>query len=292
MRYVNSVFLVLLFFYSANSARILGIFPMASISHQVVFQPIWRELSLRGHQVTVMTPNPLKDPTLTNLTEIDMGHMYDSFRQMSGMFASALSHWDMLKMLTFFKQLSIDPFFSNPEVLSLINDTSKEFDVVIAEYLWTFPAAFSHKFKCPLIGVASLGVWSSVHEAMGNPVHTTLYPELITTYGDELSFYERVDSFVYSTYYSYIYRSSLRPMLDEELRKYFGNDLPSLAELENNVSMLFLNTNPVIHKPRPYVPGTIEMGRMHIKPKKALPGVSIQLSVNEYECAARHGMII
>lgn len=53
-----------------------------SISHQVIFQPIWKELSLRGHKVTVITPNPLKDPTLTNLTEIDISYMYEHMSEL------------------------------------------------------------------------------------------------------------------------------------------------------------------------------------------------------------------
>lgn len=46
----------------AESARILCVFQMAAVSHHQVFQPIWRELSLRGHEVVVITPYPLKEP--------------------------------------------------------------------------------------------------------------------------------------------------------------------------------------------------------------------------------------
>ncbi|CAG9840626.1 unnamed protein product [Diabrotica balteata] len=56
--------------------RILGIFPTPSYSHQIVFQPIWKELSLRGHNVTVITPYPLCDSSLTNLTEIAVSFVY------------------------------------------------------------------------------------------------------------------------------------------------------------------------------------------------------------------------
>lgn len=45
-----------------ESARILCAFQMAAVSHHQVFQPIWKELSLRGHQVVVVTPYPLKEP--------------------------------------------------------------------------------------------------------------------------------------------------------------------------------------------------------------------------------------
>ena len=45
---------------SIKAAQILGIFPMPSISHQLPFQAIMKALSARGHQITVISPNPLK----------------------------------------------------------------------------------------------------------------------------------------------------------------------------------------------------------------------------------------
>ena len=43
-----------------DSARILGIFPTPSISHQLPFQAIMKALAARGHQITVISPDPLK----------------------------------------------------------------------------------------------------------------------------------------------------------------------------------------------------------------------------------------
>ena len=41
---------------SIKGARILGIFPAPSVSHQLPFQA----LAARGHQITVISPQPLK----------------------------------------------------------------------------------------------------------------------------------------------------------------------------------------------------------------------------------------
>uniref|UniRef100_A0A6P7F682 UDP-glucuronosyltransferase 3A1-like n=1 Tax=Diabrotica virgifera virgifera TaxID=50390 RepID=A0A6P7F682_DIAVI len=71
------LFLLLDSFSFIQCVKILGIFPTPSYSHQIVFQPIWKELSLRGHNVTVVTPHPLNDSSLTNLTEIDVSFVYD-----------------------------------------------------------------------------------------------------------------------------------------------------------------------------------------------------------------------
>jgi len=45
---------------STKAARILGIFPTPSISHQLPFQALMKALAAKGHQITVISPNPLK----------------------------------------------------------------------------------------------------------------------------------------------------------------------------------------------------------------------------------------
>ncbi|PSN34571.1 Ecdysteroid UDP-glucosyltransferase [Blattella germanica] len=50
---------------SSYGARILGIFPVPSISHQLQFQAIMKTLAARGHQVTVISTDPLKVPSLS-----------------------------------------------------------------------------------------------------------------------------------------------------------------------------------------------------------------------------------
>lgn len=92
------VLIVLLGLSGVYSAKILGVFTIPSVSHQVMFQPIWKELSLRGHEVTVVTPNPLNDPTLTNLTEIDISFVYDAMNTLSTEISGVLDHWKIMKI--------------------------------------------------------------------------------------------------------------------------------------------------------------------------------------------------
>lgn len=269
--------LVLLNICSGYSAKILGVFNIPSVSHQIVYQPLWKELSLRGHEVTVITPNPLKDPTLTNLTEIDLSFMYDTEdHQISEDVSKGIDHWEFMKLVF---ELSTgeytEGFLRHKEVHALINDTSKEFNVVIAEYMLTFTGAFAVRFKCPLIGIAPINVLSTTNVAIGNPVHPILHPDYSNGAEIELSLFQRVDFVLFAIWERYYHHFVEQPKLDKIVKKYFGDDMPYIGDMEGNVSMLFLNTNPLIHQARPYLPSVVTIGRMHIKPKKALPQVSL-----------------
>lgn len=256
-------------------ARILGIFNIPSISHQVVYQPIWKELSLRGHEVIVISPDPLNDPTLTNLTEIDMSSLYGIIQEMSPDMSNGMDHWTFLENSHEWSNRITTRIFSHPEVQALLKNDTKGFDLVMIETIFYSSAMFAAKYKCPLIGVSSLDVPITVHETVGNPIHPVLYPDFLTVYREEKTLFQKLDLVIYYFWQNYL-SGIRRSFTNEETRKYIGEGLPDIDEVVRNMSMLFLNTNPILHRPRPYGPNVVELGgRMHLKPRKPLPKVKI-----------------
>lgn len=59
---ILSLFAVLLCVVHCWSANILGFLPTFAKSHYIAFQPLLKELAVRGHNVTVVSHFPLKDP--------------------------------------------------------------------------------------------------------------------------------------------------------------------------------------------------------------------------------------
>ncbi|KAF5280449.1 hypothetical protein FQR65_LT03258 [Abscondita terminalis] len=258
---------------SVHSVNILGVFFVPSISHQTVFQPIWKELSLRGHKLTVLTPNPLNDSSLTNLTEIDLSFTYDIIKKAN---LQVLIHKDRaMTDITrdLFKIFStiVEAQLKYEPVQALLRDESKTFDLVIVEYLNPTFTALSAKYKCPLIGITSLGTFTPGHDAVGNPSHPVLNPDTLLPFTRALTFYDRLYSVFFSTWIRYEYHYNLMPEQDKVARKYISNNIPYLGDIERNMSLLFLNVNPIIHDIRPNVPAVIALGKMHLQNPKPLP---------------------
>lgn len=258
-----------------HAARILGFYPIPSISHQAVYQPIWKELSLRGHQVTVITPNPLNDSKLANLTEIDIGFLYRYGNDEESKVERELTHWDKAQLYGELAKPLFEVIFRHPLVLQLLNNPAAEFDLVMVESILPHGVAFGYKYRCPVIGMSSLNLLETTHHAIGNPTHPVLFPDIFTTFGDHLTFWEKIEAVLYSIWWKYMYYIKWMPHFDREMRRYCGEDMPYLADLEGNMSMVFINTNPILHGPRPYSQAVVELGgMMHIHPKKPLPPVS------------------
>lgn len=265
------VFLALV--YSVQCAKILGLFQVPSVSHQVVFQPIWKELSLRGHNVTIITTNPLNDPSLVNLTEIDVGPpLYERMDSLADLVASKPSHWLLNSVFFLRVDKYADSVFSNPQVAALFNDPSQQFDLVLAEYSMPLGGMLAAKYKCPLVGVTSTLVANDVLGPIGIPTHPILYPDSVAPYGEH--FTDRVMAVVHSVFTLALHTFAVIPKFDRTMRQHFGEDLPYYGDVQKNVSLLLLTTNPVIHGARPYGPNVVRLAKLHIRPSKPLPAVT------------------
>lgn len=259
-------------------ARILAVAPLPSYSHQVAFRPIWKELSLRGHNVTLITTDGINDPTLTNLTEIVVhDETYTIWRE-SGVIELMKDKSNQLNPFAaadIYMKLFADltgAIMEREDVKRLLaNDTT--FDLVMTEPLLVVGLGFADFYKCKSIYVMSLEAPSYLHKAMGNPTHPVLYLEAALPITVK-SYMDRV--LVTAVYlFHYIFHSSFVSLNTNLLRQYFGEDISPMKEIMDRANMLFVNVNPAFAGVRPVTPSTVYYGAgSHLEPEKPLPNVS------------------
>lgn len=273
-RNIFIIAVVIASFHTMLCAKILGVFFAPSISHQAVYQPVWKELSLRGHQVTVLTPNPLKDETLTNLTEIDLGFVYQEMQDMKLLerMAQATGLFKFIVFSRVFGEL-FSSIIKNQLVQDLLQDNTASYDLLILEPFNPLVYGFPAKYPVPFVGIFSAGGMQPMHDAVGNPTHPVLYPGFVVGASMD-SIWGRMTATYGVMLTRFVYRFVVLPEIDDLARQLFGGDIPYLGDIEKNVSLMFFNSNPVFYKPRPNVPAIVEIHQMHIKPKKPLPVVS------------------
>lgn len=256
---------------SCDGANIMGVIPTPSYSHQVAYQPLWRELSLRGHQVTVLTTNPMNDPSLVNLTEIDLGSSYEDFGKIvhklgDSYFNGMDVYFDGMVNIT-------ENQFKHPQLQKIIRDESAHFDVLLVEFITPTFFALGERFKCPVIGITSLEAPAKAYQLLGSPTHPLMYPEICALYSGKLSFYERFITTFFAMRVSYLYTQYI-PIMQEVARRQTGMPNLDLQKAVDNFEMLFVNSNPVLSNIRPTTPNVIEVGGgSHIKSIKPLPMV-------------------
>ncbi|XP_044727973.1 UDP-glycosyltransferase UGT4-like, partial [Chrysoperla carnea] len=264
---------------TVNSANILFLSPTPSYSHSVVYFPIIRELSLRGHKVESIMPDMINDPKLINLTEINIrDRSYQMIQSRLPVVVDQMMRNEramgQIKWYNDYSYEAMDTFFQFPEVQNLIQHPENyHFDLVITEWItYQSVIAFADLFKCPLIGISSYTIYLHGHDAIGNPTHSTYLPNSWDLYVDPSSFWDRLKSAVYAVEYRLYYKYYVLPRQNSLVQKYFGNRVTrNIEEIEKDVSLVLTNTNPILHGAYPKVANLIEIGGLHDPPIKPLP---------------------
>ncbi|KAK5640318.1 hypothetical protein RI129_011129 [Pyrocoelia pectoralis] len=265
------LFVLSLFVLQCHGARILAIIPTPSYSHNIVVQPLWKELSLRGHHVTTLTTEPIRDPRLINLTEIDLGFSYKTMlKNLQKKIYS--DHLELYKFGYLRHAEVCDEQLGHPLLQAIIKNQSESFDLVIAESSRLPILAFAHRFRCPSIGITTLDATPTMYSLLGNPTHPLLYPDTWLDLEKSLTIVERVKRVLLDTQIAFFQTRTLFPLYDEMIQKHFGEGYPPAAELMKSVSVQFVNTDPIFHAVRPLTPTIIQIGGgLHRLTQKSLP---------------------
>ena len=274
-RFSLILFCSLLLISLSENAKILGIFPTPSISHQVVFRALMEDLSERGHQLTILTTDPSKTKN-PNVTEIDFHDCYKEFREKLNFVEFKETKQDSFDLMNNFNVILMnimEDHLNHLEVKKLIaNKDTYKFDLVILEYLNYVPMlAFAEHFDAPVIGITSLDTFASGHELMGNEANPVIHSEILFPYQHgKLNFWDRYESL---KYYLRV-RFSMQPRMDKIytkfIAKHFPNVTATLNEMKERVALMMTNTHPAMGFNRPILPNTIQLGFMHIEKPKPL----------------------
>ena len=97
---------------------------------------------------------------------------------------------------------------------------------------------------------------------------------VLCDYDDEMTFVERVHNVLFSMYDAVYRKFFYLPAMNQMVSKYFSSlasPLPSVEELERSISLILVNSHFAMIRPRPLMPGMVNIAGSHIKPVKQLP---------------------
>lgn len=249
--------------------RILAICPTPANSHQLVFHAILETLAARGHELVMLTTNPV-DTDNPNITQIDLSQTYASRLATENFFKTR--GLNIIKMGLEDVPWIIDQSLSHPDVVALIgNHHNESFDAVFVEYIGYTPFyAFAELFNAVFIGYTTLEIDATQHEALGNAVHPAIHNPNLMGFYRATSVFRRVWNTVAFVYAKYL-KVQFYARFDALIEKHFGADMKQSVELVKMVDLLFLQQNPLLGSIRPMIPTVITTSFLHIRPNKPLP---------------------
>ncbi|XP_069686787.1 UDP-glucosyltransferase 2-like [Periplaneta americana] len=262
----------------AEAAKILGVFSIPSISHQLVYRSLMKELHSRGHHITVLTPDPIRDSSLQNYTEIeiDLSAAYTMWKnRLSSLTENRDKGLNYIYTTANLIQLGLDVCeveLNLPEVKNFLYQDNK-FDLVMIEWILS-PcfAVIGYKVGAPVIGISSIPPTIVIHDTVGNPAHPAYSPDILLSYTDRPNFIQRIHATVHYVALQFVYRFWILPSHDALVRKHFkDNSMPYIEDVVKNVSLVLVSSHFSFHYPRPIVPAMVDIGGLHLHKPKPLP---------------------
>lgn len=270
---MRAVILFFLVIQGINALRILVLFPHPGQSHFGVFRPLFKALSEKGHYVTVVSHFPelnhtehyqdisLKGTTNTLLEVIN-------FETVTG---SRYEKYTGGLLINDFARISCATSLKTKQVHQLL-ESKDSYDVILIEMFNSHCfAGFIEKFIAPFIGLSSHVLMPWANDWLGNPDNPAYVPNIFMDFSDTIDFFGRVENTVMQIFTKLYYKYIVTPESREYSRDYLGMNVPK--DVMYNASAVLVNSHFTLNRPRPVVPGVIEVGGMHVGKIKPLPKV-------------------
>uniref|UniRef100_A0A336KCF6 UDP-glucuronosyltransferase n=1 Tax=Culicoides sonorensis TaxID=179676 RepID=A0A336KCF6_CULSO len=255
--------------------NILGIFIHPGKSHFDMFHPLMRGLAERGHNVTVISHFPDKNPpvgykdvVLDGLSDISLNNGVDLawFRDQR-----PFSHYFEIFFLYDWGVSSCEKALNSTSLQKFIKTNKEKFDLIILEQFNTdCPAGIAYKFDAPFISLSSCAMMSWHYERFGMPIIPSHIPVIFSGHSENMNFLERLKNWFVIHSHNIIYRQMFHPKANELLSKYLGPGIPDVAELVKKTSIMMVNQHYSLSAAKPLPPAVIEVGGIHIAEQKPL----------------------
>ncbi|XP_037716694.1 UDP-glycosyltransferase UGT5 [Drosophila subpulchrella] len=265
--------------------KILAVYSFPGKSHFMMHKALMRELVESGHQVTMITAISLEKEELgSNYTEILIEPVYDFWHDVKLNFGAQhlfeltrMTIYDFLKMLEIIGVKTTEHALRQPKVQALINakQTDGVFDLLLAEQFYQEAfLALAHVYKIPVVTSGTLDFENHMSQMMGLITPWSFVPHGFMPYTDRMSFLERVQNSYVSFYEDMNRLLNYFPKMDAVAKEFFGpvlGEVPKVKHMEQEISVMLLNSHAPLTTARPTVDAMVSVGGMHIYPPKALP---------------------
>ncbi|XP_025408804.1 UDP-glucuronosyltransferase 2C1-like [Sipha flava] len=294
---LNVLFIVFSIIWITNAANLLVFWPLPIPSHFYSFKPLFTELALQGHNVTVVSHFPESTP-MANYTDITIMDETTKYNEST----TNRINDNLMDVINcnFFQVLSIgwtlnkryaESILHLKNLQNFITSESYTFDLVLIESFYQeYTVTMGHKFNAPVICITSTLIQPTNSHWIGLPSTFSYLLDIRSRSCDHKTFYDRLKSTYLGFVQIYLERYFYIPTQEEYINKYFNyknhESRPPIDVMLSNVSLILVNGDLSVGAPRPYLPNVIEIGGLHIKVPKQLPK-----SIRTFIESAKNGVI-
>lgn len=254
----------------STAARILGMFSIPNFSHQEVYQVLMLGLAARGHHVTVISPNPLKEP-VENYTDVDQSFLYEMWKNEFD--ATALESRDVLHSLedlcdslVYLGKAICDAQLRSPQMQDFLRSKATRFDLVLVERVAgsCLDGVVHLSGSPPVVALHSFLSPQWVGDAVGNPHNPAFAPDALLPFDDARSFSQRLLAAVAYLKMAFTWGRRVLPVQETVLREHFGASPPPLSSSDAALSLVLQHSHWSVGSAVPQLPVVLDLRGLHV----------------------------
>lgn len=253
----------------ANGSKILGLFPHPGKSHFDFFRPLFRGLAAVGHDVTVISYFPNKEP-IANYTDLELSGMSIIADNIDLKIFENEQDLIDFKLPTFFMVNGwglegCEAAFNSKHIKALLAK-KEHYDVVLMEQFSNdCMMAVAHVLQAPVVALSSCAIMPWHYKRMGSPFMPSFMPVNFLPHTDEMTFLQRLNNFFHYHALNFLYDQITQKATNELIRKHLGESIPPIEELVLNTNVMLINQHYSLTGSVPYAPGIVEIGGLQIQ---------------------------
>ncbi|OXA61940.1 UDP-glucuronosyltransferase 1-1 [Folsomia candida] len=260
---------------NVDGENILFLHAFGSRSHRISMMPLANALVSRGHNITYIAAVPAENPNpkmvdiipkdFTAFIKNTVHTLFDARIR-----ASKQGPIPMTKFAKLFAH-SCSVLLTSSEFQAWLQ-TSPKIDLVVMDLIPDCGLGIAHKLNAKAIVYSTLPMYSRTVETVKIP------PEALTPYGDHvynagrMTFFDKIKQVLMpllTFYYEYVHAPAFELILQQGLNI---TNMPTLHDLYNNVSVVFMAGNYITELPRSLPPMFVAVPGLHLQAKSnALP---------------------
>ncbi|XP_053674154.1 UDP-glycosyltransferase UGT5-like [Anopheles nili] len=257
----------------ASAAKILAVFPSTSKTNYMFGQVLFEALASRGHNVTIVSPFEVQY-SQENIRQVRITGLFSHIEDY-GLDANVFTKRDKSSFygntnLIYGTAALADYTLGHPALQELLRDPSETFDLLLLDQvLCESLLGLAYHYGVPAIVYSSAAPNKYTNEMVANPHNPAYNPIASLGYSDRMHLVQRVWNTFVSICEQFNYKYLYLPAQEAVYQRHFTgrrSALPPLLDLIHNVSLVLVNSHPVINFARPYVPNMVPIGGAHIRP--------------------------
>lgn len=263
------------FVYGVN---VLAVLPSVWKSHYLFGKRLLQQLVeiQPNYSVTLISPHAEEYPVQQKIREIRIEGLRENWEEMGLPFdveqSRQRSIMEHFTRLMYAGATNVDLLLGDAKVRKLVR-SGEQFDLLVVDlFLSDSLLGLAHYYQIPTVVISPTGANTWLNQMTGNPQSSALDPSIFLPYSERMGLWQRSVNTLMGLFekltYNFFYMISQEAVYTKHfhtLCQLANTTLPHHRDLTKNLSLVLINSHPIVQYPRAYLPNMLEIAGAHLR---------------------------